>query len=75
MEYFVLLRLIRANAARLVTEEEVVRLYYCVDNTREYREMGEQGCKSIATIGNQEQPLVFQTESPRVSPRLSKGIL
>lgn len=36
------IRLIRANAIRIVTEEEVVRVYYSVDNTREYREMDEQ---------------------------------
>lgn len=36
------IRLLRAHALRLVTEDDVVRIYYCVENTREYHEAEEQ---------------------------------
>ncbi len=36
------IRLVRANALRLVTEGDDVRVYYSVDNTREYHQMEEQ---------------------------------
>ena len=37
------IRLIRAHAIRLVTEDDSsVRIYYSVENTREFREVDEQ---------------------------------
>jgi len=35
-------RLVRNTAARLVTEEDTIRLYYSTENTREYKEISEQ---------------------------------
>lgn len=36
------LRIVRQGSVRLVTEEDAVRIYYNVDNTREYHAMEEQ---------------------------------
>ena len=36
------IRLIRAHCLRLVTEEDQIRIYYCVENTREYEEIDLQ---------------------------------
>ena len=35
-------RLLRANCCRLVTEDDEIRLYYSVENTREYQEIEPQ---------------------------------
>ena len=35
-------RLVRATACRLVQEEDMVRLYYSTENTREFKEVEEQ---------------------------------
>ncbi len=35
-------RLLRGNICRLVTEEDEIKLYYCVENSREYQEVEPQ---------------------------------
>ena len=52
------IRLIRAHCLRLVTEDNQIRIYYCVENTREYEEVDLQSLEVDAETAPGIQALI-----------------
>jgi len=52
------IRLVRASACRLVSEDDTVQLYYSTENTRQYREMGVED--HSLEVGEELAPAVEQ---------------
>lgn len=52
------IRMIRAHCLRLVAEESVVRIYFCVENTREYQEVEPQFLEVDAEVAPAIEALI-----------------